>query len=358
MAYRDMGRRWLVAPVVAALVLAPLAAQWQPLQVQSRLVQIPVTITSGPGAPVDGLEAADFVLLDNGQPQKIVVDTLGTGVAPISLMVAVQTSGISASVLEKVRHVGGMIQPLITGERGCAGVVTFAEDVQWIQECTGNADFIEGAFQRLRPQDPRSGRMLDAVQEAVKRLAARPKTRRVLLLISESRDRGSETDLETAAKLCEEASVTVYSFTYSAFKTGFASKTAPITRIPMGGRRSSAGRFEPTSPPVYDRQARSTPPEQRVDVLAALEELHRIDKTNTTQVLAFRTGGTTFPFTRQKGLEDVISKLGAELHSQYVLSFVPDSATAGYHRVEVKVNKSGAMDLRARPGYWAGPVTP
>jgi VWFA-related protein len=349
----------LAAVTAAAAIFLPQSfAQWQPLQVQSRLVQIPVTITSAPGTPIDGLEAADFVLLDEGKPQKITVDTLGTGVAPISLMVAVQTSGISAAVLDKVRNIGAMIQPLITGERGCAGVVTFAENVEWIQECTGNQDFIQGAFQRLRPQEPRSGRMLDAAHEAVRRLAARPNTRRVLLLISESRDRGSETDLETVAKLCEESSVIVYSFTYSAFKTGFASQTTPITRIPLGSRRSTNGKFEPTSPPIFDRGARPTPPEQRVDVLAALEELHRIDKTNTTQVLAFRTGGTTFPFTRQKALEDVVGKLGEELHSQYVLSFVPDTTTPGYHRVEVRVNRPGDSQLRARPGYWASPVTP
>lgn len=341
-----------------ALLAAPLAAQWQPFQVESRLVQIPVTITSSPGVPLDGLEVGDFVLLDNGRPQKFNLDTVGMGVAPISLIVAVQTSGISNAVLEKVRTIGAMIQPLITGERGCAGLVTFAETVDWIQECTGNADYIQGAFLRLRPGEPRAGRMLDAVHDAARRLGTRPKTRRVLLLISESRDRGSETDLETAVKLCEEESVTVYSFTYSAFKTAFTTKTAPITRLPNGSRRSTHDRFEPTSPPIFDRGARPTPPEQRVDILAALEELHRIDRTNTTQVLGFRTGGTAFPFTGQKGLEDAIVKLGTELHSQYVLSFVPDAATPGYHRVDVSTTQTGQFQIRARPGYWTAGSAP
>jgi hypothetical protein len=37
-------------------------------------------------------------------------------VAPIALVVAIQASGISEPVLEKIRKIGGMIQPLITGE--------------------------------------------------------------------------------------------------------------------------------------------------------------------------------------------------------------------------------------------------
>jgi hypothetical protein len=36
-------------------------------------------------------------------------------------VIAIQSSGISQPVLAKVRKVGGMIQPLVTGERGYVG---------------------------------------------------------------------------------------------------------------------------------------------------------------------------------------------------------------------------------------------
>lgn len=66
--------------------------------------------------------------------------------------------------------------------------------------------------------------MLDAVQSAAEHLRARPNARRVLLLISESRDRGSETALDQAAIAAQKADVTIYAVTYSAFKTAFTSK--------------------------------------------------------------------------------------------------------------------------------------
>ena len=121
-------------------VALTLAAQDPQFDVQSRLVLVPVNVTDAKDRTVDGLEPKDFVVFDNGRPQKATVDTLATGVAPIALVIAIQTSGISKAVLEKVRKVGAMIQPLVTGERGCAAVVSFSERVRWIQECTNSED--------------------------------------------------------------------------------------------------------------------------------------------------------------------------------------------------------------------------
>ena len=42
-----------------------------------------------------------------------------------------------------------MIQPLITGERGCASLVAFAERVTWLQECTNDPYTLERAFNVL-----------------------------------------------------------------------------------------------------------------------------------------------------------------------------------------------------------------
>jgi len=85
------------------LVSLVLAAQEPRFGAQSRLVLVPTTVTDARGHTIDGLEATDFMLLDNRRPQKLTVDTIGTGVAPIALVVAVQASGISKAVLDKVR---------------------------------------------------------------------------------------------------------------------------------------------------------------------------------------------------------------------------------------------------------------
>jgi VWFA-related protein len=345
--------------LLSLVVAAALAGQDSRFGVQSRLVLVPVNVTDPKGRTIDGLDTKDFVVLDEGRPQKVTVDTIATGVAPIALIVAIQSSGISKAALEKVHNIGAMIQPLVTGERGCAAVVSFFSRVVWLQECTNSDDALARAFEQVRPGAAKTARMLDAVQESIERLRQHPNSRRVLMLISESRDRGSETALDHVAVAAQSAGVTVYAATYSAFKTAFTSKSSPTveplkpTHPPKPGDGTA---LVSGSPPLCNPKAcldpPLPPPEQRVDILSGMGELVRLGKINTTQALAKGTGGDTFPFTRLKGLEEAIRKLGAELHSQYLLSFTPDDSTDGYHHLEVQV-AGGDFRVRARPGYWA-----
>ncbi len=340
--------------LLVLLPYLPLHAQDPRFAADSRLVLVPVNVTDAKGRPVEGLEARDFLVADNSRPQKAGVDTIDTGVAPIALVVAVQSSGISAAVLEKVQKIGGMVQPLITGERGCAGVVSFAERVKWLQECTKDADVLRRAFREIRPGEHKEARLLDAVNAAVEHLARHPNARRVLLLVSESRDRGSETELEAAVVAAERAGVTVYAATYSAFKTAFTSQ-APVGPPPPPPTPKTASETMGTmnGAPPNPWNPKIPPPEHRVDIAGAIGELARLGKTKTTEVLIERTGGAAFPFTKLKGLEEAIQKLGAELHSQYLLSFVPEATAPGYHSLEVRVAGPGEFRIRARPGYWA-----
>lgn len=334
------------------MLVLPLLAQDPKFDTESRLVLVPATVTDAKGRPVDDLAATDFLLLDDGRTQAVAVDTLATGVAPIALVIAVQASGISEAVLAKVRKIGAMIQPVITGERGCAALVAFAETVTWLQECTADVNALARAFEKLQPGEQKSGRMLDAVHEAIGQLRMRPNVRRVLLLISESRDRGSETELDTVLEEAQAAGVTVYAATYSAIKTAFTAKPSDVGPPHVKrGATLPTGRPEtlPTDPRVTIPSA-----EQRVDIQGALEELSRLHKTKTTEVLTEETGGATFSFAKQKGLEAAIERLGDELHRQYVLSFTPENPAAGHHDIEVRIRRAGDYRVRARPGYWWG----
>ncbi|MCC6391063.1 MAG: VWA domain-containing protein [Bryobacterales bacterium] len=345
-----MNRLAFFLALVVALVLA---GQESHFDARARLVLVPVTVTDGKGRNVDGLEASDFLVLDNGHPRRLLVDSTATGVAPIALMIAVQASGISSAALEKVRKIGAMVQPLITGERGCAGLLSFAGRVAWLEDCTNDPGRLAASFGRLEAGEERTARMLDAVYEAIRRLRAMPNRRRVLLLISESRDRGSETNLDAVVAAGQAAGVTIYAATYSAFKTAFTTKSSakgrPAPRKNPGPPTEPAGTIDGGPPSQIN--PRLPPPEQRVDLLAGIGELSRLNMPNSAKVLSEATGGTIFPFTRQRGLEGVMEKLGAELHAQYVLSFSPEGAEPGYHRLEVRLPRRPDARIRSRPGY-------
>jgi hypothetical protein len=67
------------------------------------------------------------------------------------------------------------------------------------------------------------------------------------------------------------------------------------------------------------------------------------------------TGGAQFGFVRQRGLEDAIERIGAELHSQYLISYNPNNRDeGGFHEIVVQIAGRRDLKTRTRPGYWLG----
>lgn len=306
-----------------ALTVAANAQQPPPIRTNVPLVLVPVTVIDSRGNFIDGLNAEDFLLTDDGRRQTIHMDTSDTVLAPVSLVVAVQRSGMSAAVLRKINQVGGMIQPLVTGDRGRAAVLAFDDEIRTFQEFTADSTKIRVAFEKIQPGANRSGRMLDAVEQAIRMLETRPESsRRILLILSESRDRGSKIKLAQAVELAQRAGVAVYAATYSVYATPWTAKPED-------------------NPPV---------PGSYIDGLA---DLFRLGKINAAEAFAQATGGRHLSFETLLGLENAITRAGEEIHSQYLLSFVPAvSKNEGFHHLAVAVPSHPNAVLRARPGYW------
>src|SRR5665213_3882174 len=108
-------------------------------------------------------------------------------------MVLIQASGISAPALARIERVGGLIKPLVIGQRGQAAVIEFDDEIRVRTDFTPDSDLISAAFQRTRSRSIRTARLIDAVAAGIKMLETRsPNNRRVMLILSESRDRGSK----------------------------------------------------------------------------------------------------------------------------------------------------------------------
>jgi VWFA-related protein len=304
------------------LLAATLLAQEPRVSTTVRLVVAPATVTGREGRYIDGLNAEDFLVYDNGRRQKVNADVSYT---PISLVIAVQSSFISAEAINKVQRIGGMIGPLIIGERGEAAVIGYDDEVKTLSPFTSDTNELSQGLKRLQ-YGGAGGRMVDAAAEAVRLLAARPpERRRVLLLIGESRDRGSKMSLEDAVTLVERANVTVYSLTYSAM-------AIPFTARPW-----------------------TTPQGEGLDLIGPFREIGRLGKTKAAVAFTEFTGGARFPFLKQKGLEAAVSRIGEELHAQYMLTFpAPSDLGAEYHNIRVRIRNRPELTVRTRPGYWLG----
>ena len=313
-------------PLLCCCAVLVATAQERPFRTEIRVVQVPVTVTDAKGANVDGLKARDFLVLDNGAQKAATLDTFGTGMAPISLVIAVQTSGIAKPALAKVRRIGSMIQPLVIGRRGEAAVVTFDDEINWRLDFSSNADAIQKALRSLEipssTQSKPQARLLDTVIDTADLMKDR-KGRRVLLLISETRDRGSHAHLDEAVRAVEREGVEVYAATYSAAGTTWTANPDDL------------------------------PPPSGTDYMAVFTEMFRLGKTNHTLALVQATGGSDYGFLRERGVEKAIETLGVDVHSQYILSFPAAGAEKGMHRIDVSLPNRTDVRIRARRAWFA-----
>ena len=317
--------------LTVAALLVPLLAQEpdnSPIRANVPLVLAPVTVTDKKGNFIDGLSVDDFRLTDEGVPQKIRMDTSDTVLAPVSLMVLIQASGISAPALARIERVGGLIKPLVIGQRGQAAVIEFDDEIRVRTDFTPDSDLISAAFQRTRSRSIHTARLIDAVAEGVKMLDTRsPNNRRVMLILSESRDRGSKSKLSDVIEQAQRAGVAVYAATYSVQGSTFLSSPSTTPSMPGG--------------------------DGNLDILGGALELARIGKANVADALARTSGGRHLSFLTLESLESVISRAGEEIHSQYLLSFTPTPSTKdGFHQIQVAIPSHPEALIRVRLGYW------
>jgi VWFA-related protein len=303
-------------------VMTAAAQEGPSFQAETRVVQVPVTVTDAGGKNVEGLTARDFTVLADGQPQAVTLDTFGSGAAPISLAIAIQASGVSAAALGRIRRIGVMIQPLVIGRRGEAAVLTFADEIDWHQDFTSDPDRIQRAVKNLKPSATPQARMLDAIIDAADSMKTR-KGRRILLLISETRDRGSHAKLEAALGAVEREGVEIFAAPYSAYTTTMTSDPEEL------------------------------PSPSGANYISVFTELARLGRTNDVQALTQATGGSAYPFVKERGIEKSIENLGVEVHSQYILSFAQGKVGTGMHRIEVLAARRGDLRVHSRKAWWA-----
>jgi len=308
----------ICAPLLPVLLLAqeppPIA------RVPVRLVIAPTSVTDQHGRFINGLSAPDFTLYDNDVPQQIHEDA---DFLPISLAVAIQNNNAMEGVLPQIHQLGPLLGALVVGEGGEAAILTFNQKVELVQDFTGDLGRLTQALKHVDTLYSKS-HLIDATLQSIRLLNARPpERRRILLLISETRDQGSESQLRDAVAEAEVNNILIYSMNIS--------------------RAHAAGQIFPGG--------------LSLDPMALIKEIYGGIKTviveNPLSVLTRYTGGLQYGFFKQHALEEAVTKIGEEIHGQYQLSYTPSNIQEqGYHKIRVEMDRP-EFTVRSRPGYYS-----
>ena len=333
------------------------------IKVRTVLVNTPVTVRNEKGEMVHDLEESDFRITDNGALQKITHFNLGGD--PISLVVVVETSSRISPILPKIRKSGILISQTVTGPTGEGAIVGFDDEVKTLLDFTNSADAMEKTMSGLK-EGYSGSKLFDAMSKAVELLSARPEVsetelgrRRVMLVIAEAHDSGSEEKLGEVLRRAQLANITIYAVGISSTKADLKRKpeqTGPSPVTPEGtyGMPPPPGTIQ--TPTTGDT---SQPQGVNLLALAVWAVMHAKDQVTAHQleIAAAATGGLHVSTWKDRTLEKVIDEMGGELHAQYTLTYTPSGEnTDGYHEISVNVSKQKerGLKVRARPGYYLG----
>ena len=290
-------------------------------RVSTSVVLVPTLVEKADGEVLYGLKQKDFEVLDNGVPQTAHVDD-DLDTQPVSLVVCVERGRDASLEFDKVGKLGPLLQ-LFTGDgHGQVALVAFDSNPTWVEPFTDNGDAITRDLRNM-PAGNGGAAILDAVGYSVNLLEQQPVDhRRVLLLISESRDHGSRHfNIPELVERIGTSNTLVLSLVFSPSKAEF---------IGWGKGNPSGG-----------------------DLLAPLMMTMNAMRRNTPKTLAALSGGEYDPFTKEKGFEKRVAEAASHARNRYILSFHPTDLTPGLHTIEVKLTQDYGARVVARNSYWA-----
>ena len=313
------------------ILLAPVARaqdtqQPYTLQTQSNVVLIPTTVQTKKGDMLYGLKATQFVVEDNGIPQTIRLDE-DTDSLGLSLVVAVQCSRAAMAEFAKLRGIGTMVDAIAGDAPREVAIIAFGSAPQLLGDFSPAPNDMGSALAQLQPCDDPGAAIIDTVSYATRLLDARQNHyRHAILLISETRDHGSEVPPAKVIAALGRTNTVVNSVAFS------PGRTELLSELHYGGGSGPVGLL-----------------------VMAVNAL----KKNAAHELAVLSGGEYINFSSQKGFDQGLHQLSNHIHNYYLLSFQPHieptgDQSPGMHARRVKIPAYPAARIRFRESYFRG----
>jgi VWFA-related protein len=324
------------------------------IRVRVNEVTTPVTVRDSTGEMILDLAQANFHVYDNGVEQAI--DHFDLGGDPLSIVLVAETSSHIEALLPAVRKTGIIFTETVMGQTAEAAVVGFDDSVELLEKFTTDSDSVQDTINHLR-MGTSGVRLYDAMARGISLLEQRPSVRRrILVVVAEAQDTGSENKLGEVLRQAQLANVAIYSI-------GLSTTAAELRAPPRQYQGPEIGPPGTYPVPTPNGQPQTPQLEQEMqgnmDVLALIMWLVKTGKNalgpNSLNIASNATGGLHMNTMKDRTIEKALDEIGGELHAQYTLSYRPPSdEPSGYHEIKITVDRPG-VKVRNRPGYYIPP---
>jgi Ca-activated chloride channel homolog len=305
--------RSLLALAALASTLLTLPQQPSPQQPTFRagvdVVTVDVSVSRS-GEHIDGLTARNFDVFDNGVRQKI--DKVALEQVPIDAYLVFDVSGsIAGAKLDHLRQAANAFVDGLT-PRDKVALVTFAKDVKIQQPLTGDFTLFRRSLSGIQAGGQTA--LFDAMLRTIS-LRERNDRRAVVLVLTDQQDNASEATLKQAVEAAERSDVIAY---------GVLADEGSAAAGPGG----MGGGFRA--------------PQMQFQI-------------GFLRSLADATGGRVFRMNVHLPLDEIFGLVLDDARNRYVITYVPEKATSGWHKLQVKLVEAKG-DVVARRGYYvSGP---
>ena len=308
------------------------------VRVTSNLVMVPVSVTDPQGQAVQGLQVADFRLVEEGKQQEI------SGIGnpeqvplAIALLFDISSSVGAKGFFVSQQNAAATFLRLVMKPADRAAIFTITGTPVLIQPLA-SADASAAKILAIPPAVANvPTAFYDTVTAAAKYLTdnAPSNYRRVIVVLSDGDDNFSEQirDLSVAD-----------------FRAAQNSQAGPGTRfgLQQAHQRAVAGvqKVVQQADAIF-YAVNPGGPSIKLNQIAMRAE-------HGMEAIAETTGGTAFVPDSDKDLERVFRQVAAELRGQYLLQYYANAeAPPGvFRRIEVSVPARGDVRVRARQGYY------
>jgi Ca-activated chloride channel family protein len=305
----------LLCIIGAATLMSPARGRQsnQAIKLRTDLVAIDATVTDKDGNFIRKLKPEEFVVYEDGQPQKLDFFEASEEAAltrPLAVVFALDTSGsIKPEEITKQRDAAESFVRLVQPESLFA-VIAFNNEIRVLQDFTSDPKKLDQGFLRIGKAEG-STRIFASIDRSVSMLKRAPRyrgsrrLRRVVIVITDGFDNVDSTDQQDLIHRANDAEVTVYSITLPSYMPG------------LGNQR-----------------------------IMTLLDVSRIVP---------MTGGADFS-ADEKDFTPVFKAIAEEIKSGYTLAYYPpeNSRRDGrVHQVRVEVRRAGAIIRTTRSSYQA-----